>query len=164
MGDMSLSEEIVTLSNHPSPIASRVNSYSISGYYFRVKSIDNRRTRQNSGVTLKGDSLPYYGRLTEIIRVIYSTDIKYVLFRCEWADPSAGVKLDPFNFTFVNFKKLLYQNDRVTDEPFILASQANQVWYAPDPVGDGWLNVSEVFSTEFSHVQSGCGDEEMDDQ
>ncbi|KAL6225623.1 hypothetical protein ACLB2K_004472 [Fragaria x ananassa] len=159
MGDVSLSEEILALSNPPSPSAARLKSYTSKGHFFRVKSVDNKRTRQNSGVSLQGDTLPYYGRLTEIIKISYSIDIKYVLFRCEWAHPSAGVKKDPFNFTLVNFRRLLYQNDRVRDEPFILASQAHQVWYIPDPSGEGWLNVSEVESKDFSHVQFDTSDE-----
>lgn len=159
MGDVSLPEEIVALSNPPSPSAARLKSYTSKGHFFQVKSVDNKRTRQNSGVSLQGDTLPYYGRLTEIIKISYSIDIKYVLFRCEWAHPSAGVKKDPFNFTLVNFRRLLYQNDRVRDEPFILASQAHQVWYIPDPSGEGWLNVSEVESKDFSHVQFDTSDE-----
>ncbi|KAL6141937.1 hypothetical protein ACLB2K_060223 [Fragaria x ananassa] len=159
MGDVSLPEEIVALSNPPSPSAARLKSYTSKGHFFRVKSVDNKRTRQNNGVSLQGDTLLYYGRLTEIIKISYSIDIKYVLFRCEWAHPSAGVKKDPFNFTLVNFRRLLYQNDRVRDEPFILASQAHQVWYIPDPSGEGWINVSEVESKDFSHVQFDTSDE-----
>ncbi|KAL6176168.1 hypothetical protein ACLB2K_052803 [Fragaria x ananassa] len=158
MGDVSLPEEIVALSNPPSPTTARLNSYTSKGHFFRVKSVDNKRTRQNSGVSLQEDTLPYYGRLTEIIKISYSTNIKYVLFRCDWAHPS-GVKKDPFNFTLVNFRRLLYQNDRVRDEPFILASQAHQVWYTPDPSGDGWLNVGEVESKDFSHLEFDMSDE-----
>ncbi|XP_004301917.1 PREDICTED: uncharacterized protein LOC101297846 [Fragaria vesca subsp. vesca] len=44
-------------------------------------------------------------------------------------------------------------NDQVRDEPFILESQAHQVWYIADPLGEGWLNVNEVESKDFSHVQ-----------
>ena len=69
------------------------------------------------------------------------------------------MKLDPFKFTLVNFQRLLYPHDRVGDEPFILASQARQVWYNPDPSGHGWLNVGEVESKEYSHVE----DEDEDD-
>ncbi|KAL6213984.1 hypothetical protein ACLB2K_013422 [Fragaria x ananassa] len=130
MGDVSLLEEIVALSNPPSPSAARLKSYTSKGHFFRVKSVDNKRTRQNSGVSLQGDTLPYYGRLTDIIKISYSIDIK-----------------------------LLYQNDRVRDEPFILASQAHQVWYIPDPSREGWLNVSKVESKDFSHVQFDTSDE-----
>ncbi|KAL6184927.1 hypothetical protein ACLB2K_041062 [Fragaria x ananassa] len=93
MGDVSLPEEILALSNPPSPSAARLKSYTSKGHFFRVKSVDKT------------------------------------------------------------------VNDRVRDEPFILASQAHQVWYIPDPSGEGWLNVSEVESKDFSHVQFDTSDE-----
>lgn len=166
--DVLLSEEVIALSNPPDPTASRLNSYNVNGFFFRVKSLDNHRSTQNSGVALQADTmsissrkdknprvdcLPYYGRLTEIIRITYSIDIKYVLFKCDWVNPSAGIKLDPFNYTLVNFKRLLYKNDRLGDEPFILASQAHQVWYTPDPSGQDWLNVVHMPWRDLSLVQ-----------
>ncbi|XP_062028723.1 uncharacterized protein LOC133744669 [Rosa rugosa] len=102
--DILLSEEIIALSSPPSPLATKVNSYTSNG--------------------------------------------------CDSIHPVVGIKLDPFNFTLVNFNRLLYRNDRVGDEPFILTSQAQQVWYAPDPSGQGWLNVVEMESKNFSHVQT----------
>lgn len=66
------------------------------------------------------------------------------------------MKLNPFMFTLVNFRRLLYQSVQVKDEPFILASQEHQVWYTPDPGQEGWFNVGEVESKDFSHVQSDC--------
>ncbi len=156
---MSLSKEVVALSHPPSSSASMLNSYTCNGYFFRVKKVDNKRTRQNCGVCLHDGSVSYYGKLTEIIKITYSIDIKYVLFKCEWTHPTSGVKLDPFNFTLVNFRRLLYQNDLVGDEPFILASQAKQVWYNPDPSGQGWFNVGQVESKEYSHVHIDSMDE-----
>ena len=158
-GDVTLSDEVVALSNFPSPVAARLTSYTSNGYFFRDKSVDIKRTRQNCGVYLHGDTLPYYGRLIDIIRVTYALNIEYVLFRCEWAHPSTGVKLDPFQLPLVNFGKLLYPHDRLEDEPFILATQAQQVWYNADPSGHGWLTVGEVESKAYAHVD----DENVDD-
>lgn len=166
--DVLLSEEVIALSNPPDPTASRLNSYNVNGFFFRVKSLDNRRSTQNSGVALEADTmsvssrkeknprvdcLPYYGRLTEIIKITYSIDIKYVLFKCDWVNPSARIKLDPFNYTLVNFKRLLYKNDRLGDESFILASQPHQVWYTPNPSGQDWLNVVHMPRRDLSLVQ-----------
>ena len=67
----------MALSNSPSPAASRLKSFTSNGYFFRVKGTDNKRSRQNSGVYLKGDTLPYYGRLIDIFRISYSAEIKY---------------------------------------------------------------------------------------
>ncbi|XP_040367423.1 uncharacterized protein LOC112178107 [Rosa chinensis] len=155
-----LSEEVIALSNSPSPSAKRLTSYNANGFFFRVKSLDNHRSTHNSGVTLQADknlsidSSPYYGRLTDIIKISYGIDIKYVLFKCDWVNPATGIKLDHFNFPLVNFKRLLYKNDCIGDEPFILASQAHQVWYALDPSGQEWLNVVDMPSRDLSLVQT----------
>ncbi|KAL6134408.1 hypothetical protein ACLB2K_066639 [Fragaria x ananassa] len=117
-----LSEEIVVLSSFPTPSAKRFKSYKANGFLFRVKSIDNHRSTQNSGVTLLQ------------------------------ADHS--IKFDRFKFPLVNFKRLLYKNDRIGDEPFILASQAHQVWNAPDPSGQDWLNVVRMPARDLTHLQT----------
>ena len=80
----------------------------------------------------------YYGRLKDIFEVQYTNDIKHVLFKCDWIDNIHGHKEDAFKFTLVNFKHLLYREDQYTNEPFILASQAEQFWYIPDPVEQDW--------------------------
>ncbi|KAA8515604.1 hypothetical protein F0562_018785 [Nyssa sinensis] len=49
-----------------------------------------------------------------------------------------GRKIDEFGFTLVNFKHLLYKENRLGDEPFILASQAQQVWYVQDSLEKDW--------------------------
>ncbi|CAN1184644.1 hypothetical protein LINPERHAP2_LOCUS37097, partial [Linum perenne] len=64
-----------------------------------------------------------------------------------------GLKLDRYKFPLVNFKRLLYKNDRVGDEPFILASQAQQVWYAPYPLGHDWFNVVRMSVKDLTHLQ-----------
>lgn len=56
-----------------------------------------------------------------------------MLFKCNWVDTKVGKKVDEFKFTFVNFNHLLYKDNQVGDKPFILASQAEQVWYVQDP-------------------------------
>lgn len=39
---------------------------------------------------------------------------------------------------------MLYREDRPTNEPFILASQAEQVWYIPDPREPEWEVVMKM--------------------
>jgi hypothetical protein len=39
------------------------------------------------------------------------------------------VKVDKFGITNVNHKLLIHTWDQLSDEPFILASQENQVYY-----------------------------------
>ncbi|XP_040369295.1 uncharacterized protein LOC121051221 [Rosa chinensis] len=136
-----LSEEVIALSNSPSPSAKRLTSYNANGFFFRVKSLDNHRSTQNSGVTLQADknfsidSSPYYGRLTDIIKISY------------------GIKLDHFKFPLVNFKRLLYKNDCIGDEPFILASQAHQLTMKKRKIGRP-RTMSEYLSSSSSQSSS----------
>ncbi|KAG5566650.1 hypothetical protein RHGRI_002267 [Rhododendron griersonianum] len=57
---------------------------------------------------------------------------------CDWIDNNKGLKHDDFGFTLVNFKHLLYTKNQERDEPFVLASQAQQIFYIQDPVDDDW--------------------------
>lgn len=58
------------------------------------------------------------------------------VFKCKWIDIDNGVKTDEFGFTLVDLEKASY-----TDEPFIMASQAKQVFYVCDPSNKKWLVV-----------------------
>ncbi|KAL7202515.1 hypothetical protein ACSBR1_034064 [Camellia fascicularis] len=115
--------------------------------------MDDRRATQNCGVALKADTISYasqkdknphvgsvyyYGQLTDIVEIRYSNEKKHVLFKCDWIDNIHGKIQDVFNFTLVNFNHLLYRDDRITNEPFILASQAEQVWYVADLLQPDW--------------------------
>lgn len=61
--------------------------------------------------------------------------MEYTLFKCNWIDVynKRGIKTDDLGFTMVNMKKCLCQN-HWQDDPFILVSQAKQVFYIQDPV------------------------------
>jgi len=67
-----------------------------------------------------------------------------VLFKCDLVDnrvQNKWVKTDQFGITSVNFKHLFNIGEKISDEPFILASQAVQVYYVPDPVDTEWTAV-----------------------
>lgn len=49
---------------------------------------------------------------------------------------------------------MLYKHDRVGNEPFILASQAHQVYYVPDPLEKDWLTVVMAPTIELFDVDS----------
>lgn len=50
------------------------------------------------------------------------------------------MKVDELGFTMVNLKRCL-SKDRVQDDPFILESQENQVFYVQDPIENDWYVV-----------------------
>ena len=142
-----LSDEIKTLALGPSKKAMRFSGYIINGTRYHTRSREWRRKTQNSGVMVKAKTcsyastrdmnpvegeVAYYGYVTDIIELYYSYDRGYVLFMCDWIDNNKGLKRDGFGFTLVNFNHLLYTKKQISNEPFILASQA-QVFYVNDP-------------------------------
>ncbi|XP_071687306.1 uncharacterized protein [Rutidosis leptorrhynchoides] len=109
---------------------------------------EKKRKTQNNGVMLEATtnsfssvrdknpifgSVTYYGVLKEIIELQYGADKKVVLFRCDWISNGSSQKEDENGFTMLNFRRL--KEDK---EPFILASQAQQVFYVKDCVHKGW--------------------------
>ena len=119
----------------------------MNGYTFYTKEQDDRSTRQNSGVTLVAQSMhissakdrnpiyanmSYFGVIERIWELDY-TKFQMPVFQCKWVDNNNGVQMDELGFMRVNFSKLRYK-----DEPFILASQAQQVFYVTDPVDANW--------------------------
>ncbi|CAN1842218.1 hypothetical protein LINPERHAP1_LOCUS36778 [Linum perenne] len=75
----------------------------------------------------------YYGVIQEIVELEYWINRKIVLFKCDWVSNSRGIKQDDFGFTLVNFSRRMSEN-----EPFILARQAQQVFYVADTVDKEW--------------------------
>ena len=124
--------------------------YAINGYTFYTKEQDDKSTMQNSGVTLVDESmhissveetnlaytnLSYFG----VINCIWELD--YTMFRvpafgCMWVDNKNGVRNDEPGFLKVDLNRVGYE-----DEPFILASQAKQVFYVTDPANVKWSMV-----------------------
>ena len=60
-------------------------------------------------------------------------DFKIPLFKCLWVNTKNGIKQDQLGFTSVELSKV-----SPTTEPFILASQAKQVFYVEDQVDPRW--------------------------
>jgi hypothetical protein len=86
------------------------------------------------------DGEMYYGKLTEIIEVEYYDKTKYVLFKCDWADTTRdiGNKVNEYGLVLVNFKKLVHTGKLITDEPYVLITQVDQVFYVEDKRDPGW--------------------------
>ena len=142
-----VSTEIQTLAEGPLLVARNYSSYAINGYNFHTKSYDEGRPVQSSGVAVEAQisslscentenrmvrKKTYYGVITEIVELDYHHKGNIVLFKCDWFDnrvQDKWVKVDKFGITHVNFKHLFNTGDKLSDEPFILASQATQVYY-----------------------------------
>jgi len=73
--------------------------------------------------------------LTDVIELQFVMGRRVILFRCNWFDvydKIKGVKKDEYDFVSVNPGRVLK-----TNEPFILAEQASQVFYAIDNSNKG---------------------------
>ena len=105
----------------------------VNGYRFKVDDL-NELTSVNSGVVVLGSCYGdsesnYYGRLKEVVVLNYPGAKKVVTFKCRWFDTAKGVKVDRNRIVTVDIKSNLQ-----SDDVFVLASQATQVYYAPNVI------------------------------
>ncbi|XP_004305751.1 PREDICTED: uncharacterized protein LOC101310148 [Fragaria vesca subsp. vesca] len=124
---------------------------------------DEGRKTQNYGVMAQGESdQPYYRVLLTVVELLYGNRMPIVLFKCKWfiTDPnvSTSTKMD-HGLLSVNTNTSWYEND-----PFILATQAKQVFYLDDPNGGAGWKVVNVMSHRniYSAATLGLGVERDD--
>jgi hypothetical protein len=122
--------------------AVKYNNYVVNGKLFHTLAHDVGRRTQNSGVyvpTVEGET--YYGQFTDIVEVKYYDRTTYVLFKCNWADPTIdrGFRIDNYGLVFVNFNHLIHMGELITDEPYVLTSQVDQVFYVEDGRNPNWV-------------------------
>ena len=116
---------------------------------FVVHSRDLRRTTQNSGISTTGhDGTKYYGLLEDILELGYLGHCKVVLFRCKWFKTNNNkLCVTKNNITSISTQTEWFKNDQ-----YILATQADQVFYLDEPSKAGqrvqsnrhWKVVQEV--------------------
>ncbi|XP_058733075.1 uncharacterized protein LOC131604664 [Vicia villosa] len=163
----SISERLRWLANGPNVDVLSYSSYVINNYTFFTKERDLQSTMQNSGVTLVAQSmhissakdvnpsfskLSYFGVIEHIWELDYSS-FQVPVFGCKWVDNNNGIRVDDYGFMKVDLTRVGYK-----DEPFILASQAHQVFYVTDPADTKW---SIVLLT--NKVNGHCNQECEDD-
>ncbi|KAK1406297.1 hypothetical protein QVD17_41590 [Tagetes erecta] len=153
-----VTEDLKWLSRGPLRSVKRYSGYLVKGYRFHTKKREVSLSTQNSGVvvTVEGESyassrdrrsvhgvINYYGRLNDIIELNYSGQIRVVLFKCYWVDINRGCKID-HGVTLVNFSYKTHTGGNITDDPFVLASQVDKVFYVTDPKNKDWEVVRHV--------------------
>ncbi|XP_042472108.1 uncharacterized protein LOC122054736 [Zingiber officinale] len=149
--DRRFSNRIQWLAHGPRKHVISYTGYIINGHRFHT--IDVGRSTQDSGVSVEADTiwqssstdshtvgrLSYYGVIRDIVLLDYYF-FKVPVFRCDWANPGTGIKMDD-GFTLVNLHQGLrtFEND-----PFILASQAKQVFYSRENDESNWYVLLKV--------------------
>jgi len=135
-------KDLLSLSRGPTKYSTHSNGYIVNGYRFHVEDHDQMLRTQNCGVVVVGENdkdsenVDYYGILTDVIELQFISNRRVILFRCNWFDvydKIKGIKRDEYDFVSVNPSRFLK-----TNEPFVLANQASQVFYANDNSNKGW--------------------------
>ncbi|QHO15077.1 uncharacterized protein DS421_10g291790 [Arachis hypogaea] len=145
------SKDLKLLACGPMIQARRFRVYNVNGYKFRTITKENGLKTQNSGVYVSSNTrsyasmrdnkvviggVSYYKKIIDIIELNYSCSFTVVLFKCVWADTTTirGIKQDHLGLTSVNFSPPIHTGNREEDEPYILASKAQLVYYVDDEV------------------------------
>ncbi|KAJ9545327.1 hypothetical protein OSB04_025034, partial [Centaurea solstitialis] len=147
--DPRVTEEIKWLARGPNNFVKRYPGYFVKGYRFHTKEHERFLKTQNSGVVVNmvdptQGMVNYYGSLKDIIELNYSGKIRVVLFKCDWVDTNRGYKRDEFGVALVNFSHVVHTGVNILDDPFVLASQVDKVFYAHDPKLEDWFVVRHV--------------------
>jgi hypothetical protein len=157
---------MLSLARGPEKRATYYSGYIVNGFRFIIKERDDNRTTQNSGIVVKGEtqhgSVPYYGQLLNIVELRYTQGNRVVLFQGEWYDVARegiGYKIDRHGIITVNTRRKL-----ATQEPFVLASQANQVYYIKCLKDPCWKTVVEIKPRNFFDVPEVDKDDPDDEE
>ncbi|GJS90270.1 putative reverse transcriptase domain-containing protein [Tanacetum coccineum] len=106
-----------------------------------VRNFNDGKVYQNSGVSVKAIDLHISKEVAttrqafyyEVLQEIWVLDYRFrqtTIFKCDWVNHRAGgVKRDNLGYTLVDLNNLGHKVD-----PFILASQARQVFYVKDQI------------------------------
>ncbi|KAG5382852.1 hypothetical protein IGI04_034322, partial [Brassica rapa subsp. trilocularis] len=116
-------------------------------YAFTTQKRRRSSTTYDAGVcSASGDDV-YYGHIHEILEIKYlgMVGLRCTVFYCDWHDntPDRDVRTNAFGVTSVNSRRKLQYYD-----PFIFASQADQVCYIKYPqvrnIDDPWVTVTRL--------------------
>ncbi|XP_042962406.1 uncharacterized protein LOC122296669 [Carya illinoinensis] len=142
-----VSDDLYALACGPDPWGASYSGCITNGIRFHTKKGEEHRRTQNSGVMVISEQLgsekpEFFGRLTDILEFRYMGWRRVYLFKCEWfdiSDSKRGIRIEP-HLTSVNMLRTAYK-----DDPFVLASQASQVFYLKNrSIRGEWYVVQKV--------------------
>uniref|UniRef100_A0A9I9E4Z1 DUF4216 domain-containing protein n=1 Tax=Cucumis melo TaxID=3656 RepID=A0A9I9E4Z1_CUCME len=133
-----LFDDFFSLAMGPSFDVRCYNGCIVGGVRFHTIELDSRRTTQNSGIMVIGESDAsgtgdnnFYGVLDEVLHVQYPLGRNVWLFKCRWYDTDVN-KSQRTTHIEVGYKSLNTSRFWYAEEPVILATQAHQVFYVDD--------------------------------
>ncbi|CAH9088444.1 unnamed protein product [Cuscuta europaea] len=143
-GDPKATDDLYSLSQLPDDRYTIWQSCIVNGVRFRCKERDDKFKTQCSGVCTRDDHSDniYYGVLHEILELDFILGKKVFMFRCKWynTDPKRKTMVVNHELTFIDTSSNWYAED-----PFILAAQAQQVFYLQNrALGKNWMVVQKV--------------------
>ncbi|XP_025703438.1 uncharacterized protein [Arachis hypogaea] len=124
------SKEMKLLACGPMLQARQFGAYNVNEYKFRAITKEDGLKTQNNGVYVSSNTRSYTSMRDNRVAADTTT--------------SRGIKEDHLGFTSVNFARPIHTGDRKEDEPYILASEAQLVYYVRDEVDQEWSVVVHV--------------------
>ncbi|KAL4558827.1 hypothetical protein LXL04_037030 [Taraxacum kok-saghyz] len=123
------------LARKPSRNVKSYKGYFVNGYKYHTQEYGKGHVTSNSGVCVRRETYnaqesDYYGILDEILELEYCGNEHSIalMFKCVWFDNNQGVVVNKNKLVDIKHKSRLQ-----TDDPFIMASQAEQVFYTSYP-------------------------------
>ncbi|KAH6777596.1 hypothetical protein C2S51_008908 [Perilla frutescens var. frutescens] len=156
--------DLKLLDSRPNFIGLKYKKFLVNSFRFHTKTLESTRKTQNCGVRIKAatpsfsstrdqnpilSDLDYYGILRDVIKLDYGCGRSIVLFDCDWVSSGSRLKKDVDGFTLAKFSNVTRHK-----EPFILASQAEQVFYVQDPTEQEWKVVVSTTARAHYNMES----------
>ena len=143
-----VTDELYALSFGPSEDVGLYTTYNANGIRWHVKKMERTRSVQNSGIMAPGShgqgESNFYGRLVSIVKLDFAYGYSVHLFKCKWFSTINTKKRKRFvrdyHLRSVNENVLWYE-----DNPYILPTQAQQIFYLDDPkLNSGWKVIQTI--------------------
>ena len=146
-----MSDELKCVSQGCNSVVMKYEKYDVNGFRFHTETHQKGRPNAktvNTGVFTKGaDSLDYYGRLENVYELTFNrtnVELNLVVFKCHWFDPRGGLRSTPS----IGLVEVRPSTTYSGADVFVVAHQANQVYYLPYPCQkaelQGWEVVFQV--------------------
>ncbi|CAH9130990.1 unnamed protein product [Cuscuta epithymum] len=154
--------QLIELSQWPKKKAKSYGGSYVNGYKFHTRTYGGTKRTSNWGVCVLGqtseaDHYDFYGMVDEIWELFYKKN-KVTIFKGTWFDPTSGVRIhEPSGVVDVRHTSRLHPED-----PFILASQAQQVYYVSYPTEGlrDWLAVIKNKPRHLIEVDTGTSNDQ----